>query len=160
MHTGTHAHCICPLYPRGNVSAENALGYGHVVADEGDLRLFDEEEISNWVTGRLQVFLQGSWSQVCSGEIGAPDANVACRQLGYGAGTVVPPSLVTADRAAMRTNVVFPEVANTTSGCTGSEDRLVDCNQNSTTIFSRECVNSDGYGVILACVGTAEEVMH
>ena len=130
---------------------------GSVAADEGELRLFDEEAISNWVTGRLQVFLDGSWSQICAGEIGAPDADVACRQLGYGAGTVVPPSLVSAERAGLRTNVRFPEVAITSSGCTGSEDRLVNCSRNATSIFSRECVNSDGYGVVLACVRSPEE---
>lgn len=123
-------------------------------AEEGDIRLIDKEMISNWVTGKPQVFFEGSWSQVCAGEFGAPDANVACRQLGYGAGTTVPQFLTDADRVTLRTTAVFPEIGISASGCTGSEDRLLDCDQDLVDMFNRGCLNADGFGLVLACVGT------
>jgi len=52
---------------------------------EGDVRLVNETAISNWVIGRLEVFFEGSWGQVCCTAFHAPDADVACRQLGFGA---------------------------------------------------------------------------
>ena len=42
------------------------------------------------MTGLLQVFFDGSWSQVCGGRFEVADVNVTCRQLGVGAGTIVP----------------------------------------------------------------------
>ena len=107
------------------------------------------------MTGRLQVFFEGSWSQVCAGAFGAPDANVACRQLGYGAGTVVPQIVTDADRAALRAMGVFPEIAISGSGCVGTEERLLDCSPelpDPNFFFSRDCLNSDGFGLVLGCV--------
>ena len=99
-------------------------------AAEGDVRLVDDMMISNWVTGRLEVFLDGSWGQVCARGFGAPDAHVACRQLGYGAGTVLPRLMAGEDRDEVSTIItmqVFPDVTIIDSGCTGAESRLVDC---------------------------------
>ena len=128
-------------------------------AEEGDLRLVDEEPAANWVTGRLQVFFEGSWSQVCAAEFEAADANVACRQLGYGAGTVVPQFFTEADKVSLETTAVFPEIGISASGCTGSEDRLLDCpaRENLRFMFNRDCLSSDGFGLVLACVGAPEE---
>lgn len=50
-------------------------------AEESDVRLADEEGVANWKTGRLQVFLEGSWSQVCTASFDDVDANVACCHL-------------------------------------------------------------------------------
>ena len=129
-------------------------------AEEGDLRLVDEAPIANWMTGLLQVFFEGSWSQVCDGFFDVADTNVACRQLGFGAGTVVPQFLSAADLATLQSTTVFPEIAITASGCTGSEDRLVDCGQEvgSTSdyiidyTFGRDCLSSNGAGLRIACV--------
>lgn len=131
------------------------------VAGEGDLRLVDGGEISNWAFGNLQLFFEGSWSQVCKTSFGPRDADVACRQLGYGAGTVVPQSLTIAELDALERTTLFPEVGIIGLGCTGDELRLVDCN----TTFDRdvsdylldyfatsECMSSDGAGLVLACV--------
>ena len=110
------------------------------------------------MTGRLQVFFEGSWSQVCATEFEAPDASVACRQLGYGAGTVIPQFLLRADRMTVQTTEVFPEIGISASGCSGSEDRLLDCTANNDLggMFNRDCLNSDGFGLVLACVRSRE----
>ena len=134
-------------------------------AEQGDLRLVDEGPIANWLTGLLQVFFEGSWSQVCGGRFDAADVNVACRQLGLGAGTIMPQLLSDADLIRMQSTPVFPEVAITASGCTGSEERLVDCGQEISTSsdeffdnnFIRDCVYSRSAGLRIACVGTPEQ---
>ena len=114
------------------------------------------------MTGLLQVFFEGSWSQVCSGLFEVADANVACRQLGFGAGTVVPQFLSEADLAILQSTPVFPEIAITASGCTGSEERLVDCGQELDATpdysfdytFGRDCLSSNGAGLRIACVAS------
>ena len=56
-------------------------------AEEGDLRLVGETTFANWQLGRLEVFFEGSWSQVCGAQVFSSDVAVACRQLGFtGAG--------------------------------------------------------------------------
>ena len=116
--------------------------------------MLEEESIANWKTGRLQVFFEGSWSQVCGGAFGAPDANVACRQLGYGAGTVVPQDVTEADLTALEAIGVFPEIAISGSGCTGTEERLLDCSPElpGSISFRSDCPNSVDSGVVLGCV--------
>ena len=130
-------------------------------AEEGDIRLVEEESIANWVTGRPQVFFEGSWSQVCLALFNASDANVACRQLGYGAGTVVPQELTDAELAAMRATGDFPEIAISASGCVGTEERLLDCSperSDPNIFFKPDCLGSFGTsislgaGLVLGCV--------
>lgn len=126
---------------------------------EGDVRLVNEKTIENWVTGRLEVFFEGSWSQVCDGDFGSADANVACRQLGFGAGTIEERFLTDDEYAELGATPVFPEVAISASGCTGTEERLIDCAQElddyptySLYFFGRSCFDSDGRGLHIACV--------
>ena len=131
-------------------------------AVEGDLRLVEETSFNNWWTGRLQVFFEGSWSQVCGSLFGAPDANVACRQLGYSAGTVLPQSSG-AERTTPETPI-FPEVAILGAGCTGEEDRLVDCGPGDPTdaltdydgSVIRGCQAHASRGLFIGCVATAD----
>ena len=131
-------------------------------AGEGDLRLVDEAPIANWMTGRLQVFFEGSWSQVCNGFFEVAEVNVVCRQLGFGAGAVVPQFLSEADLATLESTTVFPEIAITASACKGSEERLVDCGQDvdatpdssGDNTFGRDCLSSNGAGLRIACVAS------
>eukprot|EP00892_Ulva_mutabilis_P007291 jgi/Ulvmu1/4934/UM204_0006.1 len=125
-------------------------------AAEGDLRLIEEAPVANWMTGRLQVFFEGSWSQVCAGSFMAPDANVACRQLGFGAGTIVPQFLSDAERVTLQSTPVFPEIAISASRCAGTEERLLDCSGNLDPdfFFTRDCLSSSGLGLAIGCVGT------
>ena len=130
-------------------------------AEEGDLRLVDEEEVAAWQVGRLEVFFEGSWGQVCAANFAAADADVACRQLGFGAGSVGPNSANGAP--AMDDRLVFPVVALTTPGCNGTEDSLLDCGPftgHTTRFTDRDCFGDNDPGLTLACVATPEEGAH
>lgn len=130
-------------------------------AAEGDVRLIEEEKAANWVIGRLQVFFEGSWSQVCATSFNADDADVACRQLGFGSGTVMPRETVRDEAKGLIRSNVFPEIAVIGSSCNGTEVRLVDCattppgseqdyiNDND---FARDCLNVNGGGLRIGCV--------
>ena len=55
------------------------------------MRLVGMTNITNWETGNLELFFEGSWGQVCAAGFVGPDAAVACRQLGYtAAGASIP----------------------------------------------------------------------
>eukprot|EP00892_Ulva_mutabilis_P011625 jgi/Ulvmu1/8835/UM049_0015.1 len=124
-------------------------------AEDGELRLFNRTVTGSWVTGMLQVFLDGSWTQVCRGRFGGNDTAVACRQLGYGGGTVVPMAFER-DQAPF---TVAPQVGITALGCEGEETRLLDCgNDNgSPRDFERQCMEAGNAGLQLACVIAEEE---
>ena len=76
----------------------------------------------------------------------------------------MPQRLSDADLVRLQSTPVFPEVAITASGCTGSEERLVECGQDIDSnirdyvyldyTFSRDCLDSRGSGLRIACVGT------
>lgn len=133
-----------------------------VLAVEGDLRLVEQEKVANWVTGRPQVFFEGSWSQVCAGRFDNRDADVACRQLGFGAGTALVQEL---SREQPEINV-FPEIALTGLNCTGTEKRLVDCETDPFAFVDLDLVNpppidagcqsSISNGLVLGCVRAPE----
>lgn len=128
--------------------------------------MMDEDEIANWKFGRLEVFFEGSWSQVCANHFDGADANVACRQLGYGAGTSVPQILTAAKREDLQQTLVFPEVAIVGSVCNGDEERLVNCGASvrgpedppgsffGTYQVGLTCRNKNGAGLFLACVAS------
>ena len=119
------------------------------------MRLFNQTAVDNWVQGRLEVFFEGTWAQVCGFAFGTADAQVACRQLGFTAGTVLSDFATEAANPA-RDPLVFPRAAITKSGCNGSEARLVDCPVDPTLnafVESRAgCYSSGKPGLYLACV--------
>lgn len=120
--------------------------------------MVEAEDVANWVTGRLEVFFEGSWSQVCAGDFGPPDARVACRQLGFGSGTVVPAELPK-DYSEFA-DTVFPEVALTGLQCKGTEERLLDCTTNpfdGSGIGCRTTGFDSSGGLVLGCVDTPVE---
>lgn len=57
---------------------------------EGDLRIVDREERNGYVSGALQVFIDGAFGAICSSSFDPVDAGVACRQLGFVGGTALP----------------------------------------------------------------------
>lgn len=110
--------------------------------------------------GRPEVFFEGSWSQVCAARFGAADSNVACRQLGYGAGTVVPQ--FTSQSSFDAPPRLVPPVAFTLVGCTGSEERLIDCGPDESEDYEIRpkvgtgCLGTsfEDMGLFLGCVTT------
>ena len=103
--------------------------------------------VANWVTGDLQLFFDGAWGEVCSGLFQGPDADVACRQLGFGAGTV---GYFGSDMDYEG----FPEVALTSVGCNGTEVTLLECGPDlAVDMFDRrQCAGMSVSGLRLACV--------
>lgn len=58
------------------------------VAGEGDLRLVGRTDLGGgFVGGSLQAFIGGSFGSVCDFQFGPPDADMACRQLGFVGGS-------------------------------------------------------------------------
>ena len=47
-------------------------------------------DVNGFATGRLQVFQNGGFGGVCDQEFGDAGATVACRQLGFESGRVLP----------------------------------------------------------------------
>eukprot|EP00892_Ulva_mutabilis_P007276 jgi/Ulvmu1/4920/UM202_0005.1 len=127
-------------------------------AVEGDVRLVDPSTVANWQMGRLEVFFEGSWSQVCSLDFEEADANVACRQLGFGAGTAGPGQSESFNYAnPVPDELIFPEVAIVGLGCTGTEANLLACpgEMQSSLPFgatSETCFYDNDPGLVLACV--------
>ena len=67
-------------------TGEYSLDVGFTPApthEDGDLRLAGGSETS----GRLEIWYNGEWGTICDDEFGAPDAAVACHQLGYARAT-------------------------------------------------------------------------
>ena len=91
---------------------------------QGDLRLRDGAGVHE---GRLEVFGLGDWGTVCDDgwgdppdySNGFPNAEVACRQLGFARADALRPA---SDFAAGTGRILLDDLS-----CTGSESRLSDC---------------------------------
>ena len=117
----------------------------------------ERSTLANWQIGRLEVFFEGSWSQVCANAFDGPDANVACRQLGFGAGTVFPadPGRPSSRLSPSNSDRVVPEAAVTAVGCSGSESTLLDCplEKKGVDLFNDQtCLTATRIGLIVGCV--------
>lgn len=115
------------------------------------------------MTGRLQVVSNGVWRSVCAGGISPAEVNVACRQLGFGLGTVMPvPETVDYSYSFYEpVDYEDPGISIRGFGCTGIEDRLADCNAGRildyNTYDDSGCLRSGDAVVELACVSEADE---
>ncbi|MFT6820548.1 MAG: hypothetical protein ACJATT_004376 [Myxococcota bacterium] len=69
--------------------------------------------------GRLEVFSGGEWGTVCHNRFNQPETAVACRQLGSSTGS--------AFRGTAFSDTSTAPIFLGFLGCTGEEDRLVDC---------------------------------
>ena len=85
----------------------------------------EQSSVANWQIGRLELFFEGSWGQVCAGSFAAADANVACRSMGFFSGTIGP--FDTNFNDLTRERLVYPEIAVTSLGCSGQEMNLLQC---------------------------------
>lgn len=137
------------------------------------MRLVEGTTVANWQLGRLEIFVEGSWGQVCAIGFGAADADVACRQLGFGAGAVSPSGergmfVAPAEPLRGSDRLVYPDVALVSPGCRGTEQTLLSCRGGPlASEGSASCFGTDrqgrgrslmrSQGLILACVADAED---
>lgn len=134
------------------------------------MRLVEQTTVANWLVGRVEVFVDGSWGQVCGTEtFTTSDAAVVCRQLGYGAGALWPTRIAGRPRRPAPKQPVADEVVLAGSpGCNGTERTLLQCSTEGKrgTPFSSVsgCADFSEYAdqvgvntdVVVACV-TADE---
>ncbi|XP_071959550.1 scavenger receptor cysteine-rich type 1 protein M130-like [Antedon mediterranea] len=90
--------------------------------------------------GRLEVYHNGEWGTVCDDSWNSPDAQVVCRELGFGP----PENYLLSDSyvGSEYQSIILDEVQ-----CDGDEARLYMCTYN--TIRSHDCSHSED--VSLAC---------
>ena len=77
--------------------------------------------------GRPEIFLEGAWQQICAAGFDRAEADIACRQLGYGTGTVGPFFAVPHDDPEAEH---FADVGVTLPRCYGTEGSLLKCGRN------------------------------
>ena len=87
--------------------------------------------------GRVEVYYQNQWGTVCDDFWGLPDANVVCRQLGFGSAT------------AALSFAAFGQGSGTiwldNLRCSGSENCLGNCTNNGWGVHN--CVHFEDAGV-------------
>eukprot|EP00892_Ulva_mutabilis_P003255 jgi/Ulvmu1/1300/UM011_0026.1 len=136
------------------------LGEGNTTpgAEEGDVRLSQQTTFRNWVQGRLEVFTAGGWARAaCSRTLTPADLSVACRQLGFGSGTVALSGVLDGFLLEADTpDDPAPFEVRLPLGCDGTEARVLDCpggppEPGRGNVLARSCDD----GLLLACV--AEE---
>ena len=101
--------------------------------------------------GRVEVRARcnSEWGTVCDDFWGTPDAQVACRQLGYGTDGVIAYNLA---RFGQGTGEIFLD----NLGCTGSETSLFECPSND--FGSHNCAHFEDAGVF--CPASKLLVIH
>jgi len=93
---------------------------------------------SSNLEGRVEVLYNGMWGTVCDDFWGINDAQVICRQLGFG------PALQATFRASFGQGTGTIWLDNVQ--CTGSETRIEDCPHNGWG--SHNCAHSEDAGVV------------
>ena len=120
-------------YSNTATATRSAAGFA-----EGDLALVDGDV--PW-EGRVEVFQDGAWGRVCDDDWGLPDAEVACRQVGFAG------ALQAVGGSPFGTGpgeTVLDDI-----DCTGDEFRLVDCARREKGIAgTHDCGETEDAGAV------------
>ena len=100
------------------------------------LRLVDG---SSQFEGRLEVFHNGDWGTVCDDSFGIVDANVVCRQLGYGSALEVHSNAFYGE-GSFDSRIWLDDV-----DCDGNEDSIDQCRH--TTWGNHNCGHDEDVGI-------------
>ncbi|XP_078607293.1 uncharacterized protein LOC144879573 isoform X3 [Branchiostoma floridae x Branchiostoma japonicum] len=119
----------------GTHNCQHSEDAGVVCSNDGQIRLVGGSTANE---GRVEVYHNGEWGTVCDDNFGIDDANVVCRQLGYGGAAEARGS---ASFGEGSDRIWLDEVA-----CGGSEARLVDCGR--IVWGSHNCQHSEDAGVV------------
>ncbi|XP_022110198.1 deleted in malignant brain tumors 1 protein-like [Acanthaster planci] len=98
--------------------------------------------------GRLEVYYQGQWGTVCDDKWGLRNAQVVCRQLGYGSAD---PVLYQSKYRGGKGPILLDEV-----NCTGAELSLVSCP--SSHWKQHDCTHAEDVGVVCQRPGSVRLV--
>ena len=93
-------------------------------------------------SGRLEVYHKGQWGSVCSHKFHYPEANVACRMMGYSSAVQVFTNVESEYDDTVDNKIVLSQLT-----CDGTENHLSDCDYNHST--ARGC--QGGKAVYLEC---------
>ncbi|XP_022087751.1 deleted in malignant brain tumors 1 protein-like [Acanthaster planci] len=110
------------------------IGGSAGTSGSSNVRLSDGASIYE---GRVEVFANGQWGTVCDDNWGLSDANVVCRQLGYGAALSAP---IRAAYGQGQGPIQLDDVA-----CTGSESSIFQCSHGG--IQQHNCLHSEDASV-------------
>ena len=88
------------------------------LAYSNDVRLVDKDGQTNDQQGRIQVFLNGNWGEVCGDYFGKNDAKVVCKELGHSSNG----KIESGDHGIGGEGIVIGDV-----NCNGDESSLLDC---------------------------------
>ena len=109
---------------------------------KGDVRLNESAQpmvASLFISGRVEVYYKGYWGTFCDDNWDISDANVVCRQLGYGRAVFAPKGVTF--------GMAWGRIHNINVSCTGSETWLGDC-----SIYDKEhwmnCWHGEDAGVV------------
>ena len=92
-------------------------------------------------SGRLEVYHEGKWGSACSHKFRYPEANVACRMMGYSSAVQV-----STNEQNEYDDTVDNEIVVSQLKCDGTENHLSDCDY---TPFAIDC--PEGKAVHLKC---------
>ncbi|CAG2228186.1 unnamed protein product [Mytilus edulis] len=112
--------------------------------DEGLLRLITGSSSNK---GRLEINYRGEWGTICYSRFGHVEAAVACRQLGYCSGQMIPSQYVEDGNGPIWLNSIT---------CSGSEHKLINCTY---SIDTSNCTHWSDVGVkcYLSCPAEEDE---
>ena len=104
----------------------------------GELLLVGGAETDNTLSGRVEVLINGEWGTVCDDGWDIMDANVACRQLGFGYALAANCCAAFGQGSG---SILLDDLA-----CTGSESSLISCSHSGLGISS--CWHGEDAGVV------------
>jgi hypothetical protein len=127
------------------------------VCVHGNIRL---QGAGTALSGRVEICLNSVWGTVCDNSWGTTDAQVACRQLGFGSTGYLLQEVIslvvlevyvcvtgaTAITSGFTNGNYFDQIWLTHVQCRGTETRLIDCPASQQG--SRTCSHSEDAGVI------------
>ncbi|CAC5380041.1 PRSS12 [Mytilus coruscus] len=110
----------------------------------GDLRILSTSQTNK---GRLEIYHEGEWGTVCDNQFENVDAEVACRQLGYCSGMMIPSDHVDDGQGTIWLNDI---------DCSGSETKLLNCSH---SIETSHCHHYEDVGIhcFLSCPAEENE---
>ena len=104
---------------------------------QGSLRLAGSSN-SRYYAGRLEIYINGQWGTVCDDLWGNNEANVACKQMGFGGAFDSDWTLRSSGSSSKP--IWLDDVI-----CTGSESQLINCNHRGLGV--ENCGHSEDIGI-------------